>query len=119
MLSSGAASVGLGVSSEIPPLRPHFKLHRHELESIFACLSFEELCAAVPVSHRWLNAAYSMHGLYEGKTLQLLDDRPLPTSSRLARHVSKLDCRMLHTLLSLSQLHEVNTCISACPSSAC
>ncbi len=69
---------------------PHLRLHRHALESIFGLLSFDELCLVIFVSHRWLAAVYSMHGLVKGRTLRLQEQISDALPSRLARHVTSI-----------------------------
>ncbi len=83
-------------------------LHRHALESIFACLSFDELRSVLLVSRRWLAAVYSMRGLKQGKRLWSTVGLTAVLASRLARHVSSIGrVDFVVEQVSLSQLQQI------------
>ncbi len=67
-------------------------LHQHALESIFGCLSFDELRFAVLVSSRWQAAVGSMRGIANGRNLEREEEVDAALPSRLARHISSIGC---------------------------
>ncbi len=92
--SAGGAAATLltrRYSLRLNPPQPHQKLHRHALESIFAALSFDELCSVMFVSRDWLSAVYSMRGLVKGRTLRSQEQITAALPSRLARHVTSIE----------------------------
>ena len=89
----------------------HGMLHLDALESIFCCLTFDELRSCSLVSRRWLEAVYSMRGIEEGKKLSFCPSDLLEQvlSSRLARHVNDISIASIRA--TSAQLTHLFSCM--------
>ena len=78
------------------------QLHRHALESVFACLTLRELNRSLAVSRDWLAAVGSMRSIGATVLDGRLDDLTLHTcvapmcASLLARHIGTVGSRHIH-----------------------